>query len=164
LVREPVNRIDLGMVRCSILIPFGRLGTGLSFRHAVELLRDGAALVPSSSSPVRSTVRRLAPPVALDADDQALLTQVVDYYHETLKQSPEALAYLAARGLVHPELIDRFRLGLADRTLGLRLPEKTRKAGADIRARLERGNGDSALNYPGALERALQCQPAPRVP
>jgi DNA primase catalytic core len=111
---------------------------GVSFRHAVELLRDGAALEPSSSSPVRSTVRRLAPPVALDADDQALLAQVVDYYHETLKQSPEALAYLAARGLVHPELIDRFRLGLADRTLGLRLPEKTRKAGADIRARLER--------------------------
>jgi DNA primase len=112
---------------------------GVSFRHAVELLRDGATLEPSSSSsPTRSTVRRLSPPVALDADDQALLAQVVDYYHETLKQSPEALAYLAARGLVHPELIDRFRLGLADRTLGLRLPEKTRKAGADIRARLER--------------------------
>ncbi len=113
---------------------------GVSFRHAVELLRDGAPLdAPSlSSSPVRATVRKLAAPVAFDADDQALLAQVVDYYHETLKQSPEALAYLAARGLVHPELIDRFRLGLADRTLGLRLPEKTRKAGADIRARLER--------------------------
>jgi hypothetical protein len=45
---------------------------------------------------------------------------------------------LQARGLSHPELIDRFRLGYANRTLGLRLPEKTRKAGADIRARLER--------------------------
>lgn len=113
---------------------------GVSFRHAVELLRDGAALdaTASSSSPVRSTVRRLAPPVSLDADDHALLGQVVDYYHETLKSSPEALAYLKARGLDHPELIERFRLGYADRTLGLRLPDKTRKAGADIRARLER--------------------------
>lgn len=112
---------------------------GVSFRHAVELLRDGAPLdLPSSSSPVRSTVRRLAPPVSPDADDQALLNQVVDYYHETLKASPECQAYLASRGLVHGELIERFRLGYADRTLGLRLPDKTRKAGADIRARLER--------------------------
>jgi len=55
-----------------------------------------------------------------------------------LKQSPEALAYLQTRGLVHGELIEKFRLGYANRTLGLRLPEKTRKAGADLRARLER--------------------------
>jgi len=112
---------------------------GVGFRHAVELLRDGASLEPpSSSSPARSTVRRLAPPVSLDADDQALLTQVIGYYHETLKASPECQAYLASRGLDHSELIERFRLGYADRTLGLRLPDKTRKAGADIRARLER--------------------------
>ena len=80
---------------------------GVSFRHAVELLRDGAALdaPASSSSPVRGTVRRLAPPVSMDADDQALLNQVVGYYHETLKASPEALAYLETRGLVHGELI-----------------------------------------------------------
>lgn len=111
---------------------------GVSFRHAVELLRDGAALDgASSSSPVRGTVRRLAPPVSMDADDAALLAQVIGYYHDTLKQSPEALAYLASRGLSHPDLIATFRLGYADRSLGLRLPEKTRKAGADIRAKLE---------------------------
>ena len=46
-----------------------------------------------------STVRALPPPVSLDADDQALLDQVIGYYHQSLKQSPEALAYLAARGL-----------------------------------------------------------------
>jgi DNA primase catalytic core len=115
---------------------------GVSFRHAVELLRDGAALTPSPAAavgPVKTTtVRRLAAPVSFDADDRALLNQVVGYYHETLKQSPEALAYLAARGLVHGELIERFRLGYANRTLGLRLPEKNRKAGAEVRARLER--------------------------
>ena len=110
---------------------------GVSFRHAVELLRDGAPV--AASGPVKeTTVRRLAAPVKFDADDQALLNQVVGYYHERLKQSPEALAYLKARGLDHPELIDRFKLGYADRTLGLRLPEKTRKAGADMRGRLER--------------------------
>ncbi len=110
---------------------------GVSFRHAVELLREGLPAV-TESTVKRTTVRTLPPPVSFDADDQALLNQVVDYYHETLKQSPEALDYLRARGLVHGELIEKFRLGYANRTLGLRLPEKTRKAGAEMRARLER--------------------------
>ncbi|MGH8846676.1 MAG: CHC2 zinc finger domain-containing protein [Polaromonas sp.] len=116
---------------------------GVSFRHAVELLKDESSLAAtpatSTGEPVkRSTVRSLPPPVALDADDRALLLQVVDYYHQSLKDSPEALAYLAQRGLNHPELLAHFKLGFANRTLGLRLPEKNRKAGADIRGRLER--------------------------
>ncbi|MEF9406947.1 toprim domain-containing protein, partial [Ralstonia solanacearum species complex bacterium KE055] len=47
-------------------------------------------------------------------------------------------AYLQARGLTHPELIDTFKLGYANRTLGLRLPEKNRAAGAQVRGRLQR--------------------------
>lgn len=113
---------------------------GVSFRHAIELLRAGVPAVSSLvAEPVkRSSVRKLDAPVSLDADDQALLNQVIDYYHETLKQSPEALTYLKARGLDHPELIAHFKLGYANRTLGLRLPEKNRVAGADIRARLQK--------------------------
>jgi DNA primase catalytic core len=113
---------------------------GVSFRHAVELLREGLpALTAGREAPVkRSTVRALPAPVSLAADDQGLLDQVVGYYHETLKVSPEALAYLKARGLEQPELIDRFKLGFANRTLGLRLPDKRRKEGEHIRGRLER--------------------------
>ena len=116
---------------------------GVSFRHAVELLKADPSLAANvgngAAAPIkRTTVRALPPPVALDADDQHLLNDTIAYYHERLKQSPEALAYLAARGLKHAELIDSFKLGLADRTLGLRLPEKNRRAGADIRARLQR--------------------------
>jgi len=111
---------------------------GLSFRHAVELLKSDHALCGGSSAPVKeSRVRVLPPPVALDADDQALLRQVVDYYHETLKASPEALAYLKARGIDHPEAIERFNLGYANRTLGYGLPGKQWKAGGEIRGRLE---------------------------
>src|SRR5450631_1932508 len=79
---------------------------GVSFRHAVELLREG---LPASSlaagqaadvAPIkRTTVRALPPPVAFDADDAVLLGQVADYYAATLKQSPEALAYLEGRGI-----------------------------------------------------------------
>ncbi|MGH9188333.1 MAG: CHC2 zinc finger domain-containing protein [Acidimicrobiales bacterium] len=68
---------------------------GVSFRHAVELLRAGHS--PSSvSGAERSTVRRL-PPVGLSADDGELLGQVVGFYHRTLCESPEALGYLARR-------------------------------------------------------------------
>ncbi len=116
---------------------------GVSFRHAVELLKEDSALAAvvlgGNGEPVkRTSVRTLPAPVALDADDQALLVQVVDYYHATLKDSPEALTYLQARGLAHPEVIEHFKLGFANRTLGLRLPDKLRKAGADIRAKLQR--------------------------
>lgn len=113
---------------------------GVSFRHAVELLKaDPSLAVTTVDGELKhSKVRTLPSPVAFDADDQALLNQTIDYYHQRLQQSPEALAYLAARGLVHPELIATFKLGVADRTLGLRLPDKSRKAGAEIRARLQK--------------------------
>jgi DNA primase len=72
------------------------------------------------------------------ADDQAVLQQVVNYYHDTLKQNDEVQAYLKQRGLDDPELIDTFKLGYANRTLGLTLPEKNRKAGSEIRSQLQR--------------------------
>lgn len=109
-------------------------------RHAVELLREGVvAGAPQPTSPIKATpTRRLPAPVQIEADDQALLRQVIDYYHATLKAAPEGLKYLEARGLVHGELVERFKLGYANRTLGLRLPEKNRKAGAEVRERLSK--------------------------
>jgi DNA primase catalytic core len=113
---------------------------GVSFRHAVELLR--ADYFPLAAAPVQpvkqSTVPKLPPPVARDADDRALLLQTVDYYSRTLKQSPEALKYLSSRGLQSSEIIDRFKLGFANRTLGYGLEDKNRVAGAEMRGRLQR--------------------------
>jgi DNA primase catalytic core len=110
---------------------------GVSFRHAVQILREGQPL--AAGKPVKqSTVPKLPPPVAFDADDQQLLNQVIGYYHETLKQSPEVLAYLESRGIRSAEATERFRLGFANRTLGLRLPESNRKTGAEMRERLTR--------------------------
>ena len=113
---------------------------GVSFRHAVELLKREH--FPLAAGPIqlvkRSTVPKLPPPVARDADDRALLVEIVDYYSRTLKQSPEALKYLASRGLQSSEIIDRFRLGFANRTLGYGLEERNRVAGAQMRSRLQR--------------------------
>lgn len=109
---------------------------GVSFRHAVTVLQEDAGLVTEAKSVKRSTTKTL-PPLAAQADDQKLLQQVIDYYHQTLKQSPEALDYLASRGLKSSDLIDTFKLGYANRTLAYRLPEKQYKAGKEIRTQLQ---------------------------
>ncbi len=71
------------------------------------------------------------------ADDQKLLAQVVEYYQRSLKSSPEALDYLRGRGITHGTAIEQFRIGYANRTLGLKLPGKQLKVGRELRARLE---------------------------
>jgi len=112
---------------------------GVSFRFACEILqKDLGLIIESGTQPVKqNTTTKLAPPLAANADSQTALRQVIDYYHETFKQSPEVQEYLRSRGLEHPELIDRFKLGFANRTLGYRLPEKNRKAGAELRGKLQ---------------------------
>ena len=115
---------------------------GVSFRHAVELLRADPSLAAGNLDNVgaikRSLVRKLAAPVGLDAGEQELLDQVIGYYHEILLHSPEAMAYLERRGIADRELIECHRLGFANRTLGLRLPVARVKAGAELRARLQK--------------------------
>jgi DNA primase catalytic core len=113
---------------------------GVSFRHAAELLRaDHPSLAAGEARVVRrGSTAKLVSPVTLDADDQQTLRDVVSFYHDTLKDSPEALRYLESRGLAHPEMIGRFQLGFANRKLGLTLPDKNRKAGAALRGRLEK--------------------------
>ncbi|MEC4723778.1 CHC2 zinc finger domain-containing protein, partial [Noviherbaspirillum sp. CPCC 100848] len=111
----------------------------VSFRRAVELLQADPSLAAQAAEPLKKSREQTGTvPVALDADDQDLLRQTVAYYHETLTATAEAQAYLKTRGLDHPELIAHFQLGYANRTLGVQLPEKTRKAGAEIRSRLEK--------------------------
>ncbi len=112
---------------------------GVSFRHAVELLRADAGLVDAGlAEPGARRRAKLPAPVALDAGEQELLDQVIGYYHETLLASPEALAYLERRGIASRELIEQHRLGFANRTLGLRLPATAIKAGAEVRGRLQK--------------------------
>ena len=139
-----------GLFRC-MAAPCGATGNviqfvqrfdGVSFRHAFELLKSGklAALAgPTSGVPVKkSTVPKLDSPLTVDADDQAALRQVLDYYHARLRENPAALAYLAKRGLRSEEALAAFKIGFVDRTLGLRLPQKNRREGATLRARLQK--------------------------
>ncbi|NDL01609.1 CHC2 zinc finger domain-containing protein, partial [Photorhabdus bodei] len=107
---------------------------GLSLRHAVERLRGELGENPAIAPLVQPNE-----PAMLAEDEagrQALLNRVVEFYHQTLLNAPEALAYLEKRRLNHPELVACFKPGLANRTLGYRLPASKYKAGSAIRTRL----------------------------
>ena len=110
---------------------------GVSFRHAVMLLNEKNGLIEKSGTKAQN-VPKLAQPVDFLADDEELLKQVAEYYHETLKNSPEALSYLEARGLRNDEAIEKFKLGFSNRTLGLRIPQSRTIEGASLRDRLEK--------------------------
>ena len=127
---------------------------------------------------------KLPPLIEHTADDKKLLEIVVSYYHETLKQSPEAQQYLVKRGLQSAEMVEQFRLGFANRTLGYRLPDKNRVAGAEQRGRLQklgiyresghehfvgsRGDSDPQSERPGGADVRAQdqrpiCAPEPTI-
>lgn len=99
----------------------------LSFLEAINQLKPFplVAKKPSSKSHF------------LQGDKNDVTKRVMDYYHKVLKQSPEALNYLKSRGLNHPELIDTFKLGFSDKTLGKKLPVKQVKEGKRIRSLLQ---------------------------
>jgi DNA primase catalytic core len=123
-------------------IQFVQKFDGISFRHAFELLDEGGQAAfsspPTGGRVKQGTTPRLENPLDQQAGDAELFAQVIDYYHERLYKNPAALEYLESRGLKDPDALARFRIGFADRSLGLRLPEKNRVEGKEIRERLQK--------------------------
>lgn len=100
----------------------------------------------ATENPIEIDVAQL-----LEADDQQTLQLVADYYYRHLLADQDMNHYLVSKKLDNPELIQHFRLGYANRTLGLQLPQKVLKAGKTIRTRLAklglyRGTGREHLN------------------
>ena len=133
---------------------------GVSFRHAVELLLNDSLPLAAASGvtpPKHSTVRKLPAPIERNAEDAKLLAQVIEYYHETLLASPEALEYLQRRGIGSAG-------GDRDLPLGLRQSHAwLSAAGEDSR----RGGGDprtAAAHRDLARERARALQRLDRDP
>ncbi len=109
----------------------------VSFRFACELLQKDVSAVGDTKLVTKNTTTTITHTLAAEEhDNTALLNHVVEFYHQTLKHSPEALEYLSQRGLHSMELIERFKLGYANRTLGYRLPKSNYKAGKEIRKQL----------------------------
>jgi len=98
----------------------------VSFRNAVELLRAGypeVTFIPESQR--------------VPLLDEDLTEQVIGLYQDQLQNDSQAMEYLKKRGIGNPEAIEKFRIGFSDRTLGLKLPLRAGKSGAELRTRLQ---------------------------
>ena len=121
----------------------------LGFREAVirlgsEEVTSESSSSSSSKSSTASKSAKSAPSLAADptqsltdTERQTHLRQTVEYYHETLMESSEALDYLSSRGLSDPDLIRTFKLGYANRSFAARLPTRKSKAGNVLRDQLQ---------------------------
>ncbi len=119
------------------VIDFVMKAEGVSFRHAVELLRRGADLAESGQpKPVVKGLhrRKLEPLAGQEASDAELLGQVADHYHASLLESDDAQRYRRGRGLEHADLAATFRLGFANRTLGTGCRRVSSRRGSSCRS------------------------------
>jgi DNA primase catalytic core len=110
---------------------------GIDFREAVDKLLAEFFPLEAASLVRHAAVTELSCPLDLDADDQALLNQYADFCHELFRTTAEPREYVAKRGISSDELVSHFKLGYANRTLGLRLPNVKSKAGLALRMRLQ---------------------------
>ena len=138
-------------------IQFVQYHDGLSFRHAFELLDKGgkAAFEHSTSRPKKSHSIKLDCPLkANESDPHKLLDRVANYYHNrlTTTDGKAVVDYLNTRGLELSEaILTKFRIGLSDRTLGLRIPHSRTVKGKALRQQLQacgiyRATGREHLN------------------
>ncbi len=122
---------------------FGACGTGgdvidfvmkaenVSFREALDRL-DGGRL-PEPKAPLPPLPEKRGPKVKIAAAHLMLLTAAAEVYRAALQHSPQALSYLAERG-ISPEVAAEFRVGY-----GVALAEYLRFRGWDPRLAQELG-------------------------
>jgi DNA primase len=104
------------------VIDWVMMAESVSFPHAFQILREMPEALTVTKNiyenppPVRRCERLLKNPFEADMNDQELMKEVVVFYHECLKKTPDALSYLEKRGLKDPKMVDRFKIGFVDRT------------------------------------------------
>jgi len=109
----------------------------LGFNEAVRVLLEEHAPEKASELAAREVPRKrekaeLPCPLSQDAEGAVLAREVIDYYHAKGKVSREFAEYLEKRGLNDEELVETFKLGYADRTLGMTLTPSRRKTLQEI--------------------------------
>lgn len=112
---------------------------GVSFRHACEKLRArlGVTSTPAATITTRmGTAHEILCPPEEAADDALLLGKVAEFYHRAFLNEPAAMKYLQSRRCFHPEAVNVFKLGFANRTIGYRVPDTT-AAGRTLKVRLQ---------------------------
>lgn len=103
----------------------------IGFREAVEYLnqRYGGIWMDNNETQEFATFVTMS--------DVELMKWAIAHYNKTLKQDKLGRNYLNKRGLEDDGLVDEFRLGYANRTLGHHLPSSRSREGEAVRQRLQ---------------------------
>jgi DNA primase catalytic core len=109
--------------------------SGCSIREAFDQLRiQQGEMDPSASKPREWVESTFAPDP--DWDEARLLREAASYYASRLEASPLAQDYLRRRGLWDLDLVRRYQLGFADRTLGLSIGKSASQRNTRLREQL----------------------------
>jgi DNA primase len=111
-------------------IEFLRRTRLVNFSRAVELLRSYGSKLPAVTTTAEVGTAPLATGPVTEQDAYDLATA---YYHEEFKRTAAAQEYAAERVINTPEIVSRFKLGFANRTLGMHLPASTTADGLVLR-------------------------------
>ena len=109
----------------------------VSFRHAIEILKEKGGGISPNIKKCKGAITGLKETLSLDQEDKELIINTVLYYHERLLNHQEAKEYLKSRGIYSDEIITKFKIGFADRTLGLRMPYRQGDKGKKLRSKLQ---------------------------
>jgi DNA primase len=116
---------------------------GVSRKHAAGMLREGEITLTRKNEgpkkgavPTKTTVRAMGFAFKADDPDHVILEDIADFYARALEHHEQAKAFLQDRGLRHPGLARHFKLGAADKTIGLHIPLPNRLLGRQVRDRL----------------------------
>ena len=109
--------------------------SGCSIREAFDQLRiQQGEMDPSASKPREWVESSFAPDP--DWDEARLLREAAGYYASRLELSPLAQDYLRRRGLWDLDLVRRYQLGFADRTIGLSIGKSASQRNTRLREQL----------------------------
>jgi DNA primase len=112
---------------------------GVSRRHAIELLQSDDLVTSAPTKAVKRITRKLVTsPFASGTPDHLLLASVTDYYHAALTRHSDPTTLLTEMALTDGDLINKFKIGICERTLAYRLPDSRTKEGGPIREQLQR--------------------------
>jgi DNA primase len=110
----------------------------VSFRRAADILLEISGSLPASQiiKTHTGTTHQILINPENDLPDTDLKNHVTDFYHRSFLNDPKAMQYLEKRNCMHPEAVNLFAIGYANRTLGYRVPATT-AAGKRLKARLQ---------------------------
>lgn len=98
---------------------------------AIKILRQHLPQLWENPEPAKIEPAKLD---ILSIEAQRILQRVIEYGVRSLKQNPQALAYLPSRKIVSPDLLDEFQIGFLDSSFADKLPSG--REGQELRRHL----------------------------